>query len=303
MVELRHLVYFRTVAQLGSIAKAAAALHMTQPTLSRQIARLERTLGHRLLQRTSRGTTLTPAGEGLRRHVEAILELTDRIPDVLRDAEAGGRTIHIGIPPGLPHDWFAAFTEALRGIAPTVHVAVREATSEAQRGLLHGGVIDIGLLHTEPRELRSVEVLTQRFGCAVRDPDRFAGRTSLTLEDLAGLRVLAHSDQDSPGQEARLRATAQALDAPIEWVFRRFSEHGQLIASTAGVDVALLAASSSRRHFPQWRWIPLDLSDEVNSVVRTWAAWADPDLPDLQPCLAAMRTASERTAAADRLPA
>jgi DNA-binding transcriptional LysR family regulator len=299
VVELRHLVYFRTVAQLGSIAKAAAALHMTQPTLSRQIAQLERTLGHQLLRRTSRGASLTPAGEGLRRHVGAILELADRIPDVLDSAERGGRTVHIGIPPGLPHQWFEAFQAALGDAVPNLRISVREATSDEQRGLLQNGVIDIGLLHAEPRELRSVRLFTQRFGCAVRDHSRFDGRRSLTLDDLAGLRVLAHSAQESPGEEARLRATAQARGARIDWLFRRFSEHGELVANSAQADVVLVSAASSRRHFPAWRWIPLDRSDEVNSLTRTWAAWADPDLLDLAECLAAMQAASACTESAE----
>lgn len=299
MVELRHLVYFRTVAQLGSIAKAAGALHMTQPTLSRQITQLERTLGYQLLDRTSRGTSLTPAGEGLRKHVGTILDLTDRIPDVLRSAECGDRIVHIGIPPGLPHEWFEAFQTAMRETAPNVRISVREATSDEQRSLLQTAVIDVGLIHTEPRELQSVPVFIQRFGCAVRDPSLFADRRSVTLDDLGGLRVMAHSAQESPGEEARLRATAQAREARIDWTFRRFSEHGELVANSAQADAVLISASSSRRHFPDWRWIPLDRSDDVNSLVSTWAAWADPDLFDLAECLAAMHRASESTATAE----
>ncbi|WP_190814406.1 LysR family transcriptional regulator [Saccharopolyspora pogona] len=239
MVELRHLVYFRTVAQLGSIAKAATALHMTQPTLSRQIAQLERTLGHQLLRRTSHGTSLTPAGESLRTHVGAILELTDRIPEVLHRAERGTRAIHIGMPPGVPREWFEALQTALRDARPDLRISLREATSEKQRVLLQQGVINIGLLHTEPRELQSVQVFSQRFGCAVREASRFGERRSVMLEDLAGLRVMAHSVQESPGKETRLRAAAEARGVQIDWAFRGYWEHAELVADSAEADVVL----------------------------------------------------------------
>ncbi|MGI8305918.1 LysR substrate-binding domain-containing protein [Saccharopolyspora hattusasensis] len=224
------------------------------------------------------------------------MELTDRIPEVLHRAERGTRAIHIGMPPGVPREWFEALQTALREARPDLRISLREATSEKQRVLLQQGVINIGLLHTEPRELQSVQVFSQRFGCAVRDASRFGERRSVMLEDLAGLRVMAHSVQESPGKETRLRAAAEARGVQIDWAFRGYWEHAELVADSAEADVVLATATSSRRHFPAWRWIPLDESEKANSVVRTWAAWLDPDLLDLEACLSAMHQAAIRTA-------
>ncbi|MFF4600944.1 LysR family transcriptional regulator [Amycolatopsis sp. NPDC001319] len=293
MVELRHLEYFRTVAELGSIAKAATALHMTQPTLSRQIAQLERTLGHQLFSRSARGAALTPAGEGLRAHVGAIFVQVDRIPEVLQAAERAERLVRLGIPPGLPHRWFETFRAALAESAPAVKLSLQEATTEEQRHLLPAGLVDLGLMRLEPPELHSALVLLQRFGCAVRDSSRLAERRTVTLRDLEGLRVLAHSAQDNPGEEVRLRAAAEAEDVHVTWLFRRFSEHSSLIAETSAADAVLLGETSARRHFPTWRWIPLDPSDAVNALVRTWAVWADEDRPGVRECLAAMAVAAD----------
>ena len=292
MIELRHLAYFRSVAELGSIARAATALHMTQPTLSRQIAQLERNVGYQLLRRTPRGTSLTPAGEGLREHVGAIFTQIDRIPEVLSTFDAAERLIRVGIPPGIPQSWFETLLRELGKSVPQLKLSLHESTSEEQRKLLQAGLLDVGVLHLDPPELSSALVLIQRFGCVVRPESALASLSSVRLADLDGLRVMAHSAQENHGQEVRLRAAAETSGLRIAWVFRSFAEHSELIAHSSGVDAVLLGEASARRHFAAWQWIPLDESDEVNALMRTWAAWKDPDLYGLGECLDAMYRAS-----------
>ena len=65
-MDIRLLTYFLTVARTGNITRAAEQLHITQPTLSRQMQELEEELGTELLERGKRKTTLTPAGELLK---------------------------------------------------------------------------------------------------------------------------------------------------------------------------------------------------------------------------------------------
>jgi LysR family transcriptional regulator, benzoate and cis,cis-muconate-responsive activator of ben and cat genes len=284
---MRHLVYFRTIAELGSIAKAAAALHMTQPTLSRQLAQLERGVGHQLLHRTARGTVLTPAGEGLRAHVERLLEQTERIPQILSAAAEAKALINLGVPPALPHQWFTDFRAQLRQSAPQVRLSLQEATSEQQRRWLQQGVIDVGLVHLEPPELKSRLVLTQQLGCVVRPHSEFQGISHLTWHDLHRRRVMAHSPHDNPGQHARLQAAADAAGADITWVLRSFSEHGSLIADSLDIDMVVISRSSATRHFPHWEWIPM-CSGNRPTAVCTWAVWRDDHSPAIEGCLTAM---------------
>ncbi|MTD54260.1 LysR family transcriptional regulator [Amycolatopsis sp. RM579] len=295
-MELRHLTYFRTVAELGSIAKAATALHMTQPTLSRQIAQLERALGHQLLRRSPRGTSLTPAGQGLRAQLGTIFQQIDRIPEVLRAAAVSQRLVHCGLPPGLPHEWFRRFGNVLGERSPRVKLSLHEGNSEEQRAWLREGLIDVGLVHFELPELDSVLVLTRSFGCAVPAGSTLAGRSSFTLGDLDGLQVMAHSAQENPAEEVRLRAAAEAAGAHIDWQFRKFSEHSSLIAESSGADAVLIGQTSAERHFPSWRWVPMDSADEVNSVIRTWVVWRDPDVPGVRECIDAMLATSRSRA-------
>jgi DNA-binding transcriptional LysR family regulator len=292
MVELRHLSYFRAIAEFGSIAKAATALNMTQPTLSRQIAQLEKSLGFALLERGPRGTTLTAAGEGLRQQVATIFTQVDRIPEVLRTFRDAERLINLGIPAGVPPRWFEIFLDGVRTWDPTLKISLHEANSEEQRRLLNAGLIDIGLMNLEPPEMPSALVLVQRFGCVVPPGSDLAGHAAVRLEDFNGRRVMAHSGQENHRQETRLRLAAEAARLRIDWVFRTFVAHGEFIAETSGVDVVLISEPSAQRQFPRWRWIPISESDPVNALMRTWAAWLNPGIPGLSQILRTMVLAS-----------
>ena len=86
-MELRILRYFLTVAKEQSFTKAAEQLHITQPTLSRQIAALEEELGTVLFVRKGRSITLTDGGILLKRRALEILNLEDRMLEELRGTE------------------------------------------------------------------------------------------------------------------------------------------------------------------------------------------------------------------------
>ena len=78
MMEIRVLRYFLTVVREESITKAADVLHITQPTLSRQLAQMEDEMGVKLFDRGTRKIVLTNEGLLLRRRAEEILELVDK---------------------------------------------------------------------------------------------------------------------------------------------------------------------------------------------------------------------------------
>lgn len=100
MLEVRHLQVLRSIAQEGSLAGAARALHYSQPTVTHHLATMEAYLDARLVQRGPRGATLTELGESLLPHAEAVLERLRHAEREVRDlAEHGRRTLHIGTFP------------------------------------------------------------------------------------------------------------------------------------------------------------------------------------------------------------
>ena len=102
--DLRQLEYFCAVARTGSFTKAAEDLGIAQPSLSEQIARLERGLGAPLFERLHRRIELTPLGEAILGKAKALVEDAAALPDVFDQARAGVRgPLRVGsIPTILP---------------------------------------------------------------------------------------------------------------------------------------------------------------------------------------------------------
>ena len=96
-MEIRTLRYFLAIVQEGSITKAAEMLHITQPTLSRQMMDLEQELGTVLLIRGKRSVTLTEDGLLFKQQAEEIVDLADKAENAFRDkTEKISGTIAIG---------------------------------------------------------------------------------------------------------------------------------------------------------------------------------------------------------------
>ncbi|GAB2753830.1 LysR family transcriptional regulator [Sinomonas soli] len=283
-MELRSLHYFSTVAELGSISRAAVALHLTQPSLSRQLAALERELGHELFTRTSRGAQLTPAGRGLHGHLRVVFAEVDRIPEVLRTASESKELVRVGLPPGVPHGWLSAVVRRAQEAIPQADISLHEASSDEQRLMLKDGRLEIGLLHLAPPEYPAERVLTQRIGVALPPDSPLASRPSIRFADLAGLRVMAHANGEVAGEETRLRAASKAAGVTTDWIFRRFSQHSELIAMSSRADAALMTEASATHNMPSWRWVEVKEVDAEGHplTVETWAATSSSGHPYVQ---------------------
>lgn len=146
-MELRQLLYFVTVVDAGSFSRGAAVLNLAQPSLSRQIALLESDLGQRLLVRTGRGATPTEAGEALLVHARAMLDISRRARDELRemDESPAGRVV-VGLPPRVALGLSAPLIQRFRERFPRAVITVLEGLSVALRESLIAGKLDMALL-------------------------------------------------------------------------------------------------------------------------------------------------------------
>src|SRR4051812_28063648 len=103
-MDLTRLRYFMAVAEGGSFSRGAAALHLSQPALSRQVLLLEEEVGQALLVRTGRGAGPTEAGLALLGHARGIFELADKAEADMRERQASPRgRITVGLPPRVAH--------------------------------------------------------------------------------------------------------------------------------------------------------------------------------------------------------
>lgn len=146
-MDLRQLGYFVSVVDAGSFSRAAVALNLAQPTLSRQVGLLEAELGQRLFVRTGRGATLTEAGQALVVHARLMLDTAQRAREELRELHAspGGR-ITVGLPPRVAAGLGATLVTQFRERFPRAAVTVSEGLSLHLREWLIDGRLDLALL-------------------------------------------------------------------------------------------------------------------------------------------------------------
>ena len=158
-MEIRVLRYFLTVVREQSITKAAEVLHITQPTLSRQLAQMEEEVGVRLFERGSRNITLTNEGLLLRRRAEEILQLVDKTEKELieQDEQIEGKiTLGCGELSSvqLLPDLFESFHEKY----PLVTFDIYSATADHVKEQMDRGPVDIGLL-LEPIDIEKYDFI------------------------------------------------------------------------------------------------------------------------------------------------
>lgn len=147
-MDLKQLEYFVRVAELGSFTRAAQALHVAQPALSRQVRLLEVELRQNLLVRNGRGATPTEAGQLLLEHGRGILHQVDRAREELARVRTGlaGR-VAVGLPPSVARVLTVPLTRAFRQRLPQAQLSISEGLSTAMQENLHSGRLDIALLY------------------------------------------------------------------------------------------------------------------------------------------------------------
>src|SRR5215213_3435295 len=138
-MEPRRLLTFRAVARERSFSAAARALSLSQPSVSQQVAALERELGAQLLDRRPGGLRLTPAGTVLLQHADAIAGRLDLAAAQLADIAAAERsTLVIG---AFPTALAVLVPAALERLADDARVVIEEGTSEALADRVRSGAV------------------------------------------------------------------------------------------------------------------------------------------------------------------
>ena len=189
-MELRVLQYFLAVTREQSISGAAEALHLSQPTLSRQLKDMEEELGKQLFIRSNRKITLTEEGMLLRKRAEEITELVKKAKDEIALSDetiAGDISIGAGETDGVR--FLAKGARELQSEYPLVrfHIVSGDKTTVLEE--LDKGLIDFALLFGEIDASRyeSLELpCTDAFGVLMRRDDPLAEKDVITPEDLRG---------------------------------------------------------------------------------------------------------------------
>ena len=189
--DLRRLRYFVAVAERLHFGRAAEALHISQPPLSRAIRALEAELGVTLLARTRRRVELTPAGERLLEETRRLTGQLERTVHELRAMAAGeAARLRIGFVSLADYGVLPELLKSYKSARPGVHLALREMLSPEQAAALAAGELDFGLLLppvTGATRLEHLVVQRERFVAALPARHRLArDGARLAMRELAG---------------------------------------------------------------------------------------------------------------------
>lgn len=206
-MELRVLQYFLAVTREQNILRAAESLHLSQPTLSRQIRDMEEELGKQLFIRGSRSITLTEEGMILRKRAEEIMELVKKAEDEIALAErpiAGNVTVGAGETDALR--LLVRAVQALREEHPDVHFHVVSGDKSSVIEQLDGGLIDFGVVFGDfdrtKYEYFSVPC-SEHYGVLMRKDDPLAQKAAIDPDELWNKPLIvsrqAMHDQDLEG--------------------------------------------------------------------------------------------------------
>ena len=196
-MELRTLRYFLAVAREENMTEAANVLHVTQPTLSRQIADLERELGVELFERTNRSCVLTSDGMRLRQRAEEIISLVEQTEGELADRELGiAGNIRIGAGETRAMQVVLGAFADVRRDYPGVTCELYTGNADAVEERLERGLLDFALV-LEPVNLEKYEWIrmpdANRVGLAVSANGPWGTLEVATPADVAKMPLLISS--------------------------------------------------------------------------------------------------------------
>jgi DNA-binding transcriptional LysR family regulator len=216
-METRHIEAFLAVADELHFGRAAARLHLTQPSLSQQLKRLERHLGVELVSRTSRVVQLTPAGKAFQADAQRILGEVHRATSTAREIAAGrvgkisigfnGRAGQLIMPRSLAR---------LHASYPNITTRLSSGRSGPQLAALARGELDVGLVYggrSSGGPLLLRQLVPMRIGALVGHGHRWANRSSIAVRELAELPCVMFQREESPAMYDAIMSAAERAGA------------------------------------------------------------------------------------------
>ncbi|MEV6284189.1 LysR substrate-binding domain-containing protein [Kribbella sp. NPDC051770] len=274
-MELRQLRSFVVVAEELNVGRAATRLHLTQPSLSRQIAALERDLGVELFARVKKRFVLTAAGAAF---LDDARDLLDRAADARNTAQRTQRgevgTLRLRFVQSATFEALPRLLGAFRTAYPDVVLDLETMTTLQQTDALRDGRIDVGLLrfpYDEPR-LRSQVVSEDRLVAALPAKHQLAKRRRVALKDLAEDDFILYTRATGPSVHDVIVGYCQAAGftpritqqgADVQTIVSLVAAGlgvSLLIAPTPPIDPAAVVYRELSDDLPPWRlsvaWAP-----------------------------------------------
>ena len=265
-MELRVLNYFLAIAREENFTKAAQQLHVTQPTLSRQIADLEQELGVKLFVRSNHNIILTEDGMILKRRAQEILSLADKTKrDFLQKDESLSGTISIGSGEVRSTEYLAKIIAAFRKKYPNVKYEIYSGNAGNIRDYIERGLLDIGLM-SEPIDMRKYNFVSmpikEQWGVFVQKDSPLFKKDSIRPEDLSGMSVVTATGDFN---QSRIGKWLGAYKDEVEIAATANLPYNEAVLAKENIGVMLsINLSCTYEHL---RFIPLQPVLEVSTAL------------------------------------
>lgn len=256
-MELHQLRYVVAVARTGNFSRAAEQCHVSQPSLSQQIQKLEDELGERLFDRLKRETRLTPHGEAFLRRAVKILEEVDAARQEAKDAtELLRGTVTMGVLPTIAPYLLPAVLPGFMEQYPGVEVVIQEDTTVQLVKQLTACEIDFALVsrpvsdeRLEVRELFAEELLL-----ALPPGHPLTRKRTVAAADLAPERLIVMKDGHCLGQQVLNFCDRRDLRPNISFRSAQLETIQALVCAGLGVSlIPAMAARGERNDLPEYR--------------------------------------------------
>ncbi|MFO7196265.1 LysR family transcriptional regulator [Enterococcus faecium] len=268
-MELRLLKYFWTIAEEGTISRAAEVLHHTQPTLSRQLKELEEELGIELFVRENRKMILTDTGYFLKSRAEEILDLTNQTTQEFENRKKqlfSGR-FTIGCVEADNSDTLALLLEELIRDYPSVQFHIHSGTSDDITERLEKGLLDLAIL-LDPVDTEKYETILlprkEKWGLLISKASDLAQKDAIKKEDFSNVSLLISKRPEIQRIFADwlgIKKEQLLITGTYNLIFNVFS----LIENQVGA--ALVIEGAVSHHSKEVRFVPLDPLIETNCML------------------------------------
>ncbi|HWU03695.1 MAG TPA: LysR family transcriptional regulator [Novosphingobium sp.] len=261
MIDLRRLRYFIAVAGARSFTRAAAALHIAQPPLSKRIQELEAEIGAPLFDREARPLALTPAGRLLYEQAMQVTQRIDQMAETMHRFVAGGqRRLVIGLVPSVFHAQLPRLIRHYHKIAPQVQISLSEMTSLEQIEALKDGRIDaaLGRVRIEDAALER-EVLREESMLMALPADHAdaAGEGPVDLELLEHTRLIVFPKDQSPSYADHILSLCHDHGITLHEVSEVRELQTALVLVAAGMGACLVPAAARHMAHPDVVFRPI----------------------------------------------
>ena len=204
-MNLSHLYYFRTLAEVQHYTRAAEKLFITQPTLSNAVNQLEKELGIPLFEKDGRNVKLTKQGREFNTYISQALDLVDKAIDVAHEqAGAPSGSFDLGVIYTIQADYLPRLLRGFRAkYGQNIKINTFQGLTESLVDDLVAGRYDVvfGSLIREREDLGYIPVVSQRLVALVHDYSPFAGRESVSFDELSHAKVYTYPTSTALGRE------------------------------------------------------------------------------------------------------